>query len=378
MVWLELILYADFPLAIVATDELADGATLTAYDPIVLPGVDTQLHGASPEVTQRIARSQSAYRLTIRRTDGELWEAHRDAAAILAQLAETCVGQYPDGRLDLVDLFCLDARPLSEGIERLRADSPETTQWVGTRPVSGDAFDVETFGLRKLGNREIHVPAIPSARLGAVCRHLNKVADYLSTTGARIDPGDVASFGWVDVRHIGAEHLAAYPDDPTLCAPRFIREALVDEAALPGVLAVYEPVDDSDEAGFVAGATRAAKIVDQMLEAAKLCGLEKDTDVPRARQTAIVCRRVGEGCQVSARRLPRESPDESGWVAVCADDAHDHDEAESFQELSLRDLVQRAPAVFSLLAMPVGTGITVGEDSELTILLPEQDDGETG
>ena len=74
---------------------------------------------------------------------------------------------------------------------------------------------------------------------------------------------------------------------------------------------------------------------------------------------------------MTARRLPLAVPTDSGWVVICDESDHDHDDAASFEEVPLLELARRCPALFSMLAVPAGTGLVLGGGGELTILLPE-------
>jgi hypothetical protein len=138
-------------------------------------------------------------------------------------------------------------------------------------------------------------------------------------------------------------------------------------------LVVAEPEDDDPASPLRAGARRAAEIVAQMVEVARRCGYEGGVDVPRGRQTAVVCRRVGEDRALEARRLPPDEPLASGWVAICTEPDHDHEAAESFDVVPLLSLVERVPRLFSLLAAPPGTAVALGADGTVTMGLPDPD-----
>ena len=55
---------------------------------------------------------------------------------------------------------------------------------------------------------------------------------------------------------------------------------------------------------------------------------------------------------------------------MCRDPSHDHEPAESFTVVTLLQLVGWAPRLYGMIAAPVGTGLAVGPDDELTIRLP--------
>jgi hypothetical protein len=110
-----------------------------------------------------------------------------------------------------------------------------------------------------------------------------------------------------------------------------------------------------------------------MLTAAAQCGFTQGVDVPRARHTAVVCRQVVHGPPVEARRVEPDGPDASGWVVICARGDHDHDDPESFLVVELLELMAWLPRLFSLLACPAGTGVALGLDEAVTILLPESE-----
>ena len=378
-VWLELLVLADAPVPLPPLDEAVVAVT---REPPPRLGADTVFHG---DHGSWIEEAPYGLSLRLRRQDDDLQAAHGDAVAVLEQIAslvaaDALAGER-SGRLVVVDVFCLDARPIDAAIERLRSDAPEARFWLGLRPggregaTTDEVFDVETFGLRKLGRREVHVLSVPRGLVAAVSRFIAKLCDYVAFTAAPLLPGDEVSFGWVDVQLRAAEGRAGYPAEPAACAPRFVRDVVAPELVLdlPGVLLVAEPEDDGVEPDYALGAIRAAGIVEQMLGAAAQCGLSEGVEVPRCRQTAVVCRQVRQGPPVEARRVKPDEPSASGWVVICQRADHDHEDADNFVVIDLLELMEWLPRLFSLLACPVGTGVVLGNDDAATILLPGED-----
>jgi hypothetical protein len=343
------------------------------------PGSDTQLYRApgvaEVAVLQQVARAPHALRLLVE--GATLAEAHEraadalDAIAVLDAASRLATGIEGLEPLAVIDLFCLDARFVEEASARLRSDDVATTLLIGVRAHDGDddEVDMESYGLRKLGMREILVPAVPRRLAETVATFLNDVARYAAASDRAIAPGDAVAFGWVDVRPIAAEGLEVFPDDASQCAPRFVREALDEPADLPGMLVICEPENDEPGAPLQAGASRAASIVASMVASAQQCGVESGLDVPRAQQTAVVSRRLAEGGPAQLRRLARDEITASGWVAVALDQEALDDPAD-FEVVSLVTLATWLPRSFSLLALPVGSGLTLGADETLTIHLP--------
>ena len=381
--WVELVVYSQTDCT--QTDWAPRDSELAirvrALTPVPRPGVDTALHGATPEVVALVEAAPYACAVTLR-ADVELQQAQCALADVLdalaaREVASALAGQRSPHPIVVVDLFALDARLIESAAARLRGGEPHSQIWIALYPCS-DAqaggqrrFDMESFGLRKLGLRELHVSSVEERHTEHVARFLNDVARYAAMTGAHIKPGDAVSFGWVDVQQLPAERLPGLPDTTSACAPRFLREAIGDADELPGVLLVFEPEGDQDDPPLRAGVQRAARIVEQMMGAARQCGLDRGIEVPRANATAVVCDRVRHGLPIEARRVAPNEPSASGWVAVCKQPDHDHEDAASFELVALKQLASWAPRMFSMLAAPPGTGLTVLPDGQLTIHLPE-------
>ncbi len=370
---LELLLYGQAPLQLPA--ELPEGFDAQRLTPVVRPAADTVFHDAPEGLAERVQQAPHAFLLSGRADAEGLLSLHERGAELLEQIAGLTAAATSDEAgvpkalaIDVVDLFCLDARPLEAAVERLRSHHPTVLLWIGARPSAEGTLDVETFGLRKLDQREVHLPGVLPKHLDVVSHFLNKMAAYGCATGARVKPGDFASFGWVDVRLLAAEQLDSYPDDPSECAPRFMRELA---QPLPGVLVVAEPKADDDDT-LQLGAGRAARVVEVMVGAAKQCGFDSGVDIPRCLQTAVLCTRIAEGPPIEARRTTQDEPDASGWVAICCERGHDHQDPASFVVQPLQRLAQTAPRLFPMLAAPPGTGLLITGDNEMTVLLPEE------
>lgn len=358
----EVVLYGDAPLLLPA--ELPDGIEAETMAEPLRPSDDTNWHGDDADAAALVAAATHA--MAIRYCgDADLHVAQSLLADVLESIGALSCARTIDGTFVVVDVYSIDARMLVAAVARFRSEEPQARLWIGARP-DGDALQVETFGLRKLGMREVHLSAVPEASLPAVSGFLNKLCHYVSVTGAPIRPGDSVSFGWVDLRMLPAEGVVGYPDDAERCAPPFV---LAATGVVPGVLVAAEPASDaSDE--WVIGVARAAKVYRQLSEACHSCGITAEIDVPRATSTAVVCDRVPRGGPVEARRLAPDETGASGWVVVCRDPSHDHEPAESFTVVTLLQLVGWAPRLYGMIAAPVGTGLAVGPDDELTIRLP--------
>ena len=352
----------------------------------VLPRLhdDTQFHGGGDAACQ--AYRAANYGLQLSLTASTLTRAHARAAAALDQLAVMLAAAALDpthpevaepGECLVVDVFSLDARFLPQASKRLRDGPPPAWIWLGVRPSQPTGtFDVESFGLRKLGLREVHVPAVEQRHLTRVTDYLNSLLHYAAATGKQLKAGDATSYGWVDVRLIAAEVLSGYPDDEASCVPRFIREVCGETAPAPGVMVACEPSDDSGDAALRYGVGRASRIVEQLVGAARQCGLERAAAVPRANSTAVVCARVSHGSTIAACRVKPDEIQASGWVAVCRQPDHDHSDGDNFEVVPLKQLAATVPRLFAMLAAPPGTSVTVHENGELTVHLPADDAGD--
>ncbi len=368
---LELLLYGQAPLQLPA--ELPAGFDAQFLAPVVRPTPDTAFNGAPDGLSERVMTAPHGLLLSARTDDANLWSLHECGADLLEQIATASAVVAAESGLpqalqvDVVDLFCLDARPLEAAVVRLRSRHPTALLWVGARPRGDGSLDIETFGLRKLDQREIHVPGVQPKHLEVVSRFLNNIAGYGCGTGATIKPGDSTSFGWVDVRHLAAEALEDYPDDPEACAPRFIRELV---SSLPGVLVVAEPKADDDDT-LQLGVRRATRVIEVMVGAARQCGLGPGVEVPRGQQTAVLCTNVSQGPPLEARRTVPDEPGASGWVAICRERDHNHEDAANFVVQPLQKLAEAVPQLFPMMAAPPETGLIIGADNAMTVLLPE-------
>jgi len=379
--WLELIVYSNAPLDLQVEPE--GDVEARRLDPPPRPdGEEVVFHNDVPGLMDRISAAPYALGLRFRPAADGLDDALALAARLLEGLAARAVaaqlGAESDEAitLDVVDVLCLDGRPIDQAIERLRSTEAQARLWMRARSV-GDRFDVETYGLRRLGQREVLVPGVEEGKLALVSRFVNQFAAYLAAPGAVITPGDAASFGWVDVRLRAAEQLSGYPDEPWRSAPAYARDSVAafsagSEQGLPGLLVVFEPQEAGPAAPYVAGASRALDLVEQLVASAHQCGFTSGVEVPRGAHTAIVCTRFEEGPPVDIRRVPPDERCSSGWVGMCCHPDHDHESASSFREVTLDQLIQWVPRLFPMLAAPAGTGLSVGVDGELTIEPPEK------
>ncbi|RLB61545.1 MAG: hypothetical protein DRI90_11100, partial [Deltaproteobacteria bacterium] len=300
-VWLELLVYSSAPLVVPAG--VGEGIAVQLLDDPVRPDAEVVFHNDTGEVAQRVRTASHGLAVRLRRSEGDPAGALAEVATVLEQVAAlTIADRLASGvgepvAVDVVDVFGLDGRPLDQAIERLRSDEAHARLWIRARPVAGGRFDVETHGLRSLGQRELLVPDVAKGQLHLASRFVNQLARYLAAVGAEVSAGDATSFGWVDVRMRAAEGIVGYPDEPWMCAPRFIRDAVAAVGGqvreeLPGLLVVFEPDTDGPEAKLVPGASRALTLVELMVGSAHQCGIANGIDVPRAEQTAIVCTRV--------------------------------------------------------------------------------------
>jgi hypothetical protein len=216
---------------------------------------------------------------------------------------------------------------------------------VGFQELGDSVFRAETFGLAKLGQRELVFTfcgrdLLDDAQL--LCGHL---ADWLLEHRRVVRAGDSLHFGFDRLIFRAAEGTAGGPFrgwHPPLI------QRLLPEALFPGV--GLTEVRAADESGFesadnVTAVLRRAFDQRQLLEEYDLLG-----DSPHLSKTASVRGRVRQLARLTAVRDEPRGTKDSGWhfLGIPSDSSSDSG------VVSLGDLVRRAPGLVRFLALPPG------------------------
>lgn len=311
------------------------------------PSPELELFGPfAAEGHRAISRANAAFLLSGQReVRGPAGDFFSQAQRTVSQL---CRGLDGWG----LDLLRLWPAPLSEWARVDEDPMAEDLFSVAFFEGPHDSYRAETFGLSKLGQREVALRFKGRHLLDEAIGICGRLADFAIDHGRRVGHEQAMTAGFDRVAFFsGAErdHSAA----------EFLRLALPEERiALPPPLSIK---------AFRLGGELQDELTDVLQRAFEqrlvLDELGLAGDSPHQTDQALSCTCAGSSERLLAFRREPESVRDSGWV-VCCPERHNFNELASS---TLEEIAQRAPRIMRYLALPPGSRVEWnGKDVEVT------------
>jgi hypothetical protein len=316
--------------------------SLAQLDPLVVPGVEAGLFGPHANEIVRF-KPRAGYLLSLQRdTKGSAGTFFADAQRILAESVERMNGWG----LDVLKLYPF---PLS-GVSELPDDPfAEDLISVGFHEQGDHGFRAETFGLAKLGQREISFTFSGTELLedaAILCSHL---ADYAMGQARRVEHKQTMSFGFDKLLFLAAGGDDDVGPSRVWHAPLVVQ--LLPDTKFPGVGALRV-------LSAVAGAEQPRSDLTDVLHRAleqRLVLEEYDLtgESPHQSTSARACDCLGGANGLKGERREPQSMKESGWTFSCVNPGVPH----ATKLVTLESLAARAPEILKYLALPPGCSL---------------------
>ncbi len=325
---------------------------LTELSEVVRPGADDELFGPHATGFSRAKASRCVLLGITRDGSGRASRFFADARQVLLQVVRGLSGwgldvlrlwPFPLDRVDEV----LPEEPMAEDLFS-----------VGFTEMGEHGFRAETFGLAKLGQRELSFAFHGRGLLEEAALMCGHLADWLLDHGRRVEPGQLMAYGFDQLSFLATEGAAGGPFHGW--HPPLIQRLLPPEV-FPGV-GVLEAVSagevGADGRGDLTQALTRALEQRLLLEELDLTG-----DAPHASNTAEVNGFVRQLQQLVALRVEPSSSRDSGWrlTSTVAGESGERGTA------TLGDVVRRAPALLRYLALPHGARLEWDAGGGLTM-----------
>jgi hypothetical protein len=311
--------------------------SLTRMEELVVP--DLTLFGPHASEMARY-RPKTGHLLALQReTKGSAGTFFADAQRILTEAVQGLDGWG----LDVLRMYPF---PLNAAGELPDDPFAEDLISVGFHEQGDHGYRAETFGLAKLGQREISFVFRGADLLedaAILCSHL---ADYAMTQARRVEHKQTMSFGFDKLLFLAAEG-ESFSGPFRNWHPPFMSRMLPERLFCGvGALRVL---------GFASPAVQPTQDLTPVLQRAleqRLVLEEHDLTGESPHQSATVraCACAGENGSLKGERKEPQSVKESGWVFTC-NKAHPPAELVSS---SLEELAARLPEVLRYLALPPG------------------------
>jgi hypothetical protein len=175
---------------------------------------------------------------------------------------------------------------------------------------------------------------------------LVRTIEEMVAEGSVFRPGETFAIGWMVTR--------------------------IDKAGA-GLLTLSEPDLDTHPLEYSRGITNTLRHKMIQVYTADSYGIDRDDLViPTIRQLAIACDRVPHADAVLLTRNDGTDPDDSGWLALCHDDDHDHQEESAVGVVPLHELARVRPEIVHWMMFPIGTTLLLEPGVEPVVLAGEQ------
>lgn len=339
-------------------------ASLSELSQIVMPGPETELFGPHAAGLAKLKPKRCFLLAMQRETKGSAGNFFADAHALMLS---TFKG-LPGWGLDVLRLW---PYPLSEVDDMPDDPFAEDLFSVGFHEQGEHGFRAETFGLSKLGQRELSFAfrgreLIDDAAL--LCAHL---ADYAMSQVRRVEHEQTMSFGFDQLKFVAAEGSSG---SPTIRGwhPELVRQML-PEALFPGVGVLEVMGYDSPNGQArpdVSAALQRAYEQRMVLEELDLSG-----DSPHQAATAMRCECLGKSHMLVAERKDPQTVRDSGWACTCGK-PHERKELVA---TTLGAITEAYPQLLKYLALPSGSRLVI-EDGKPRVDISRakrDDDGDT-
>ncbi len=319
--------------------------SLTQLDEIVTPH-DTSLFGPHAAEMQRF-KPRAGYLLALlRETKGSAGSFFAESQRILAEAVDGLEGWG----LDVLRMFPF---PLQNARDLPEDPFAEDLISVGFHEQGDHGFRAETFGLSKLGQREISF-AFKGGELledaAILCSHL---ADYAMSQGRRVENKQTMSFGFDKLLFLAAEgehfHGPFRGWHPPFMS-RLLPERLFYGVGALRVMGYARPTAPPQH--DLTPVLHRALEQRLVLEEYDLTG-----ESPHQSATGKSCNCLAGVAGMRAERKEPQSQKESGWSFTCG---KEHAPSE-LHTRSLEEVALKVPEIMKYLALPPGCVLTFTE-----------------
>lgn len=319
--------------------------SLTQMDEIVTPH-DTSLFGPHASEMQRHRPKAGFLLALLKETKGSAGSFFADSQRILTE----AVAPLDGWGLDVLRMF-----PFPLGAARELPEDPfaEDLISVGFHERGEHGFRAETFGLSKLGQREVSFAFRGGELLedaAILCSHL---ADYAMSQARRVEHRQTMSFGFDKLLFLAAEG-EMFNGPFRGWHPPFMSR-LLPERLFYGVGALKVmgyPRPTAPPQHDLTPVLHRALEQRMVLEEFDLTG-----ESPHQSTTAKICACAGGPDGLRGERKEPQSQKESGWTFTCK---KDHAPSELHTK-SLEDVTVKMPEVMKYLALPPGCALKFTE-----------------
>ncbi|MGE0549071.1 MAG: hypothetical protein AB7O24_16490 [Kofleriaceae bacterium] len=124
-------------------------------------------------------------------------------------------------------------------------------------------------------------------------------------------------------------------------------------------LALYEPKPGSMPVVWIDSVEDSLRTVERQREVVASVGLAEDLDFPDPLRLTYFCTRVARGARVTFARGEPQAKD-SGWIAICCQPGHDHDNPDEVECVTIHELGTVIPEFRLIQALPIGSAVRLG------------------
>ena len=305
-----------------------------------LPGPGDELFGPHATLLSRFKPKRGFLLGVSREVSGKAGTFFADARQVLMQATHGLTGFG----LDVLRLWPFPLALLDEALP----EDPlaEDLFSVGFTEMGEHGYRAETFGLAKLGQRELSFEFKGRALLEEAALMCGHLADWLLEHGKRVEHGQLMAYGFDNLSFFAAEGKAGGPFrgwHPPLIqklvpATLFPGVGVLEVMALPD--GPHDPLDD-----LTLPLTRSME-QRLLLEELDLTG-----DSPHASSTAQVKGFISQLTQLVAVREEPHASKDSGWRFSSTVEGDSGENGVT----TLSVVVRRAPEILRYLALPHGT-----------------------
>lgn len=292
-----------------------------------------------------------------------LFHAHRDRARDAEQFfanANVALATSVEGMQGVaLDVLRMWPVPLRE-IDELPTDPlPEDLFAVGFEDVTSGGIRAQSFGLAKLGQREIRFTFHDRSLMDEAALLVAHLADYAMAHTRRVEHGQTMSFGFDRLAFQASEGADAGGPLRSWHAP-FAQAALPAEL-FEGVgmldVRAHQPLSQQVTMDLT-DALRRSLTQRLLLEELGISG-----DAPSQLAVARTCSCAELSTAWKATRVEPNASKDSGWTVVCVK-AH---ETQDLHERTIGELVRKVPSMLRYLALPPGCTVIWNGPTEVQI-----------
>ncbi|MGE0869865.1 MAG: hypothetical protein AB7P03_14970 [Kofleriaceae bacterium] len=124
-------------------------------------------------------------------------------------------------------------------------------------------------------------------------------------------------------------------------------------------LALYEPKPGSMPVVWIDSVEDSLRTLERQRDVCTSVGLGDELDFPDPLRLTYFCRRVARDARITFARGPAQAKD-SGWIAICCQPDHDHDDPDEVDCVTIHELGTMIPEFRLIQALPVSCAVRLG------------------